>query len=89
MDQTRIGGIGNIYANDALFLAGIDPRRRANSLSSQEIKKRELGLDAKFKKLYAPDEYFLDPKFFNLKIDTTNIPPQETAAKIVEKFTAI
>lgn len=39
MDQTRIGGIGNIYANDALFLAGIDPRRRANSLSSPEIKK--------------------------------------------------
>jgi formamidopyrimidine-DNA glycosylase len=39
MDQTRIGGIGNIYANDALFLAGIDPRRRANSLSLPEIKK--------------------------------------------------
>lgn len=38
MDQTRIGGIGNIYANDALFLAKIDPRRRANSLSLQEVK---------------------------------------------------
>lgn len=39
MDQTRIGGIGNIYANDALFLAKIEPRRRANSLSLPEIKK--------------------------------------------------
>lgn len=39
MDQTKIGGIGNIYANDALFLAEIDPRRRANTLSSEEIKK--------------------------------------------------
>ena len=39
MDQTRIGGIGNIYANDALFLAKIDPKRRANSLSLSEIKK--------------------------------------------------
>jgi formamidopyrimidine-DNA glycosylase len=39
MDQTRIGGIGNIYANDALFLAGIDPRRRANTLSKDETKK--------------------------------------------------
>ncbi len=38
MDQTRIGGIGNIYANDALFLAKIDPRRRANTLSLPEIK---------------------------------------------------
>ncbi len=39
MDQTRIGGIGNIYANDALFLAKIDPRRRANTLILPEIKK--------------------------------------------------
>lgn len=39
MDQKKIGGIGNIYANDALFLAGIDPRRRANTLSLAEIKK--------------------------------------------------
>jgi len=39
MDQTRIGGIGNIYANDALFLAKIDPKRRANTLTPAEIKK--------------------------------------------------
>lgn len=39
MDQKRIGGIGNIYANDSLFDAGIDPRRPANSLSSAELKK--------------------------------------------------
>ncbi|TSC89998.1 MAG: Formamidopyrimidine-DNA glycosylase [Microgenomates group bacterium Gr01-1014_5] len=39
MDQKRIGGVGNIYANDALFLAGIDPRRQAKSLSTNETKK--------------------------------------------------
>lgn len=39
MDQTRIGGIGNIYANDALFLADISPTRRAKDLKPQEIKK--------------------------------------------------
>lgn len=38
MDQTKIGGIGNIYANDALFLSGIDPRRPSKSLSKNEIK---------------------------------------------------
>lgn len=38
MDQTRIGGIGNIYANDALFRAKIDPRRPAKSLSKEELK---------------------------------------------------
>ncbi len=39
MDQKRIGGIGNIYANDGLFDGGIDPRRIAGTLSDQEIKK--------------------------------------------------
>lgn len=38
MDQAVIGGIGNIYANDALFRAKIDPRRPAKSLSQKEIK---------------------------------------------------
>lgn len=39
MDQKRIGGIGNIYANDALFLAGIDPRRSAKQITSKEAKR--------------------------------------------------
>ena len=39
MDQKKIGGIGNIYANDGLFLAGIDPRRKGHSLNEQELKK--------------------------------------------------
>lgn len=36
MDQEKIGGVGNIYANDALWLAKIDPRKPANSLSLSE-----------------------------------------------------
>lgn len=39
MDQKKIGGIGNIYANDALFLAGIDPRRKGKSLTSEGTEK--------------------------------------------------
>lgn len=38
MDQEVIGGIGNIYANDALWRAKIDPRRPAKSLTPQEMK---------------------------------------------------
>lgn len=38
MDQTKIAGVGNIYANDALYLAKINPKRAANSLSGEEIK---------------------------------------------------
>lgn len=39
MDQEKISGIGNIYANDALWLANIDPRRFANKLSKNEARK--------------------------------------------------
>jgi formamidopyrimidine-DNA glycosylase len=36
MDQKKIGGVGNIYANDSLYVAKIDPTRKANSLSETE-----------------------------------------------------
>lgn len=36
LDQTVIAGIGNIYADEALFAAGLDPRRPASSLARQE-----------------------------------------------------
>lgn len=39
LDQHKIAGIGNIYANDALYLAGIDPRKQASSLSKTEVKR--------------------------------------------------
>ena len=37
LDQTRIAGIGNIYADEALFDAGINPERPANTLNDKEI----------------------------------------------------
>jgi formamidopyrimidine-DNA glycosylase len=36
MDQRRLAGVGNIYANEALWRAGIDPSREAQSLSETE-----------------------------------------------------
>lgn len=33
MDQKRLAGVGNIYANEALWLAGIRPARRASSIT--------------------------------------------------------
>lgn len=39
LDQRIIAGIGNIYADEALFLAGIHPRRAAGSLSKDELAK--------------------------------------------------
>ena len=37
MDQRRLVGVGNIYANEALFDAGIDPSRPAGRLSPDEL----------------------------------------------------
>src|SRR5205085_10067599 len=37
MDQSVIGGIGNIYADESLWRARIHPRRVASSLSDAEI----------------------------------------------------
>ncbi len=35
LDQTRLAGVGNIYACEALFLAGIGPRRRTHKLGRE------------------------------------------------------
>jgi formamidopyrimidine-DNA glycosylase len=37
LDQRVLAGLGNIYADEALFLAKIDPRRPANSLTDDEL----------------------------------------------------
>jgi formamidopyrimidine-DNA glycosylase len=37
MDQVLIAGIGNIYANEILFRAGVRPTRRSRTLSRREL----------------------------------------------------
>jgi formamidopyrimidine-DNA glycosylase len=39
MDQSQISGVGNIYKSESLFLAGISPYRKMESLSPQELEK--------------------------------------------------
>lgn len=36
MDQRKVVGIGNIYANEALWMSGVDPSREARSLDSAD-----------------------------------------------------
>jgi formamidopyrimidine-DNA glycosylase len=45
MDQRRLVGVGNIYANEVLWRAGIDPSRPAATLSPAEAERlhREIG----------------------------------------------
>jgi len=50
MDQDKISGIGNIYANESLFAAAINPFRPANSLSTEEVKRLFTAIKKNFNK---------------------------------------
>lgn len=39
LDQTHVAGLGNIYVDEALFLAGIRPSRRCNRISKASSKR--------------------------------------------------
>jgi len=44
LDQRRIAGVGNIYANEALFLAGVHPSRPACAVDEPEARALHAGL---------------------------------------------
>jgi formamidopyrimidine-DNA glycosylase len=46
MDQRRLAGVGNIYANEALWDAGIDPSRLARSVTAAEARRLHRALVA-------------------------------------------
>ncbi len=64
MDQKKISGIGNIYANDALFLAKVDPCQAANKINEKEARRLyraiEKVLQAGIKYRGASNQYYLD-----------------------------
>ena len=39
LDQKQVGGLGNIYVDEALFVAGVHPMRSCDSLTAKEIEK--------------------------------------------------
>ena len=44
LDQRRVAGVGNIYADEALFRAGIHPLRPAGRLRRAEIERLHAGI---------------------------------------------
>ncbi len=53
--------------------------------TAEDVIRRDQTHNIKFRKLYA-DENFLDPKFFNLVIDTTNTSSEDVVKKVLEEF---
>ena len=46
LNQKLLSGVGNIYADESLFRAGVRPRRRAASLTRAELQRLYAGLQA-------------------------------------------
>src|SRR5450755_4617324 len=46
LNQKLLSGVGNIYADESLFRAGIRPRRRAASLTRAELRRLHIALKA-------------------------------------------
>jgi len=44
LNQSLLAGVGNIYADESLFQAGIRPRRRSNRLTTAELERLRLAL---------------------------------------------
>ena len=55
MDQSFAAGVGNWIADEVLYQAGIDPRRRANTLDAEEIEAVRKALRAIVRKAVAVD----------------------------------
>jgi formamidopyrimidine-DNA glycosylase len=53
MDQGRIGGIGNLLADEILWRAGLDPARPARSLGDDEVRRLHRTIRAVWKELLA------------------------------------
>jgi formamidopyrimidine-DNA glycosylase len=53
MDQSRVAGVGNLIADEALWRAGLDPRRPAGGLTAAELRRLHKHLRASVDELSA------------------------------------
>lgn len=67
MDQEALAGIGNIYANDSLYEAKINPERKASTLTTEEINalyasiKKVIAKGLQYRGSSAKDEIYILP----------------------------
>lgn len=67
LDQEKIAGLGNIYANEALFEAKINPRKPAKALNQKEISRLKQAIvyvlkqGIKYEGSSAADEVYIKP----------------------------
>lgn len=60
LDQRLVAGIGNIYASESLWRAKINPKRRANRLSDDEMLRLRRAIIATLRKAITLGEHIFD-----------------------------
>lgn len=94
--ESRLAGwLAKDYPETLKVLCVVDPQEafkrvaKRDSVSVEEAerlsKQRAKDLFDKFNKLYGVSD-FLDPKYFDLVIDTTNLKPEDVLQKVLDKF---
>ena len=63
-------------------------RTHTHQETAKDVRRRDRAHDLKFRKLYA-DKHFLDPKFFDFVIDTTNTSVEKVVQNIIDKFKSL
>ena len=68
LDQARIAGLGNIYSSEALWRAGLDPRRRAHRVTAVEARCLHKGIVGVLRRALEccldPAPNFRDPRWW-------------------------
>jgi len=96
LDQAVVSGIGNIYANEACFAAGIDPKTRVGDLGDKEFKKLQKGVIRVIKEGIkhggSSRAHFVDPEghkgyFLDYaKVYWRDKKPCKACGEIIQKF---
>ncbi|MCC7236835.1 MAG: bifunctional DNA-formamidopyrimidine glycosylase/DNA-(apurinic or apyrimidinic site) lyase [Bryobacterales bacterium] len=93
LDQRRLAGLGNIYAAEALFAAGIDPRRQACRLAAprltrlhQEIVRVLHDAVESARIAYGPPGGFSEGETFNCQVYDREGQPCFTCGKKIRRL---
>jgi formamidopyrimidine-DNA glycosylase len=93
MDQSRVSGLGNIYAAEALFRAGIHPRKRMASLARPRLRRLHAVIEEVFrdavqsaKAAYAGPGEFGEAETFPLSVYDRENEPCRTCGSTIRRI---
>ena len=83
MNQRNVGGIGNMYMHDILFLAGLHPKRKISSMTDEDIKRLYDSIQTVLRRSLAGGTFSYEKDFYGnpggLTLEDLIIPYRENA----------